>query len=128
MKLPNPVRLWARPPLGQDAVRNSTQPIPLNLGNPYQQRIPRNPRGTAFWGEYIGLNYSTGMDHHVMPTLGRQYLYASAYASWAVGGPTYPPDYGFGPGYHGDCMTPQFYMRPGIPPQTQQLLTGGRQL
>jgi hypothetical protein len=120
--------LWKKPQLGLDAIHDSLSPLPIVMQPNYQQRVPREPRGGQFWGEYTGIGYSTGMDRHFIPSLGREYLYVSSHAVWRTGGPHYPNDYGFGPGYHGDCMTPQFYMRPGIPPGTQALLTGGRQL
>lgn len=120
--------LWPRPQLGLDAIHDSLSPLPTAMKPTYQQRVSRQPRGGQFWGEYSKIEYATGMDHHVLPSLGREWEYTNTYTQFKTGGPHYPNDYGFGPGYHGDCMTPQFYMRPGIPPGTQALLTGGRQI
>jgi hypothetical protein len=120
--------LWPIPQLGLDAIHDQLQPLPTAQNGSYHQQIPREPRGTDFNGEYNSVTYSTGMDHHILPSLGREYLYTSSYTALKLGGPHYPLDYGFGPGYHADCMTPQFYMRPGIPPGVQTLLAGGRQI
>jgi hypothetical protein len=91
----------------------------------YHQTIPRNPRGVEFQGAYAMQNYATGMDRHITPSLSRQMLYTWQDAVYNTGGPHYPNDYGFGPGFHGDCMSPQFYMRPGYRVPVQQ---GGRQI
>lgn len=120
--------LWPIPSLGLDAIHDQLQPLATAQHATYSQAIPRAPRGGDFNGEYASITYSTGMDHHMIPSLGREYLYTSSYAQLRVGGPHYPLDYGFGPGFHGDCMSPQFYMRPGIPPGVQALLAGGRQI
>lgn len=56
--------------------------------------------------------------------LGKNFLSAIIDARWRVGGVSYPPDFGFGPGYHGDAATiypnnPQTYLKnPGIIPLT----------
>lgn len=122
---PNFSKLWPTPPLGDAAVRDQLNPPPYPQQATYSQVIPRAMRGPEFQGEYAMQNYVTGMDHHMIPSLARGMLYTWDDAKFNVGGVSYPLDYGYGPGFHGDCMSPQFYMRPGIKmPVTQ----GGRQL
>jgi hypothetical protein len=122
---PNFRALWPVPALGLDAIADSSKPLPYNGGNVYNQTIPRAMRGPEFQGAYSMQNYATGMDTHMTPSLARQMLYTWEDAQFNTGGPMYPNDYGFGPGFHGDCMSPQFYMRPGYVQPVQQ---GGRQL
>lgn len=120
-------KFWTRPPLGLDAKIVSTDPQPIaNMGQPYSQIIPRAERGQDDQGAYRFQTYNTGQDHHFLKSLAREILTSWSTAAWRVGGaPGYPLDYGYGPGFHGDCSTPQFYMRPGIKLPIQQ---GGRQI
>jgi hypothetical protein len=145
--------LWPVPALGLDAVYDqlAQQKIP-NTGTPVGQAIHAAERGLDDQGYYRFQTYNVGQDRIVIPSLAREYLTSVQTAAWRVGSPEgvnggYPqsligyhhfsndptkvadispvgmPD--FGPGYHGDCMTPQFYMRPGIKVPVSQ---GGRQI
>lgn len=122
---PNFKSLWPAPPLGDSEIRDQYKPLPYPQQGTYSQTIPRAGRGIEYQGEYSMQNYATQMDHHVIPSLARGMLYTWTDAQYNVGGPRYPLDYGFGPGFHGDCMSPQFYMRPGYRVPVQQ---GGRQM
>lgn len=119
-------KFWPRPPLGLDAVLNSTSPpAPTRQGQPRGQDIPRAERGQDDQGAYAFQTYNTGRNTWMTPSLAREMTTSWSTAAWRVGGPNYPQDFGFGPGFHGDCMSPQFYMRPGIKVPVQQ---GGRQI
>jgi|SRR5215831_9197061 len=118
-------KIWPLPPLGDAEVRDPLRPPPYPQQPTTSQTIPRAARGVEFQGAYAMQNYASGMDHHLIPSLARQMLYTWDDAAYNTGGPRYPKDYGFGPGFHGDCMSPQFYMRPGIKIPVQQ---GGRQM
>jgi len=117
--------LWPIPPFGLDAIADSSKPPPYHDSPATHQTIPRNPRGPEFQGAYAQQNYATGMNRYMNRSLARQMLYTWDDAAYNTGGPHYPNDYGFGPGFHGDCMTPQFYMRPGYKVPVQ---AGGRQI
>lgn len=117
--------LWPRPPLGDSEIRDQLKPLPYPQKPTASQSIHRAARGIDFQGAYSSQIYATGADHIMTPSLARSMMYTFEDAQFNVGGPRYPLDYGFGPGFHGDCMTPQFYMRPGIRLPVQQ---GGRQL
>jgi len=122
---PNFASLWPLPQLGEAVARDPRQPELYPESPSRSQSIHRAARGPEFEGEYTAQRYVVGMDHLVIPSLARQMRYTWGDAAFNVGGPHYPLDYGFGPGYHGDCMSPQFYMRPGIRMPLQQ---GGRQM
>lgn len=145
--------LWPIPALGLDAILDQLAPQKIpNTGTPVGQSIHRAERGTDDQGFYAFQTYNVGQDKIVIPSLAREYLTSVATAAWRVGSPEgvnggYPqsvigaqvqsnnpqqenpiqvvgmPD--LGPGYHGDCMTPQQYMRPGLKLPIQQ---GGRQI
>lgn len=146
--------LFPIPSLGLDAVWDQEKPQKIpNTGTPVGQSIHRAERGVDDQGYYAFQTYNVGQDKIVIPSLAREYLTSVATAAWRVGSPEgvnggYPQSVvgqqpyntnqpqqvekinvqgmaDYGPGYHGDCMTPQFYMRPGIVNPAQQ---GGRQI
>lgn len=113
-------QLWPRPPLGLDAVRDSLVPQPIpNMGNPVNQIIHLADKGSVDRGVYLEQAYNVRQDHSVLKSLAREPLMSWFTAAWRLGGPGYPSDYGYGPGAHYDCMTPQFYMKPGVSPMHQ---------
>lgn len=73
------------------------------------------PRGVDQQGAYQFQTFNNRMSPVVTHSLAREILYNWADAQFNIGGGAgYPLDYGFGPGAHGDCLTPQIYMKPGI--------------
>lgn len=92
-----------------EPINNTTSPARVNY---------RAERGVGDQGAYVELHYNKILNHVVTHSLGRESLYNWADAQFNVGGVGYPRDYGFGPGFHGDCTVEmgnvQFYMRPGI--------------
>lgn len=121
---PDAVRdLWPRPALGLDAVTDSLKPMAVpGADRPSQsQAIHRAHRGVADYQEYVRQTYDVGQDRITTRSLGRSMVYSILEAMFRTGGPHYPKDYGFGPGAHYDCMSPQWYMRPGVAPLHQAI-------
>ncbi len=91
------------------------QPIDVSTS---QGRNQTARRSVVDRGAYAEQYYTKPVSHMMTHSLGRETLYNWADAQFNIGGPGYPHDFGFGPGYHGDCTVEmgnvQLYMRPGI--------------
>lgn len=133
--------LWPYPPIGEAAQRDPHVPDPTpGLNRPPQSQENASPPvrsagkfagrtfhsggGSQFDGTAPSIVYLKEIGTLVTRTLSRNYLSGVVESRWRVGGITYPSDYGFGPGYHGDAETvwpnnPQVYLKnPGIQPLT----------
>jgi len=126
--------IWPLPPVGEAARRDPHVPDPT----PGLQRKPVDQRdispsvakvggmhsggGVALTGQHWQAVYVKRLGNVMTRTLARNWLAGIVDARWRLGGVSYPPDYGYGPGYHGDAATlwpdnPQTYLRnPGIKP------------
>ena len=85
--------------------------------------------GVVADGTPPGLVYLKRIGRMMTAALAKNAIAGMMDARWRVGGVSYPPDFGFGPGYHGDAETvypnnPQVYLRnPGIIPLTNVPVT-----
>lgn len=119
-------QLWKRPPQGiNEKFDIMNPPPPTRQGQPVGQSIHRANRGVMAQDYRPSQTYDVGQDTIMTPSLAREMTTSWQTGWWRTGGWYYPNDYGWGPGFHGDCMTPQFYMRPGLKRPVQQ---GGRQI
>lgn len=132
---------WPYPPIGEAAQRDPHQPDPTpGLDRKPQSQANASPPvhssgkfdgktfhgggGSQFNGFPPALVYIKALGSLMTRTLARNYLSGNVETRWRVGGVSYPLDYGYGPGYHGDAQTvwpdnPQIYLRnPGIQPLT----------
>ena len=130
--------LWAYPPIGEAAQRDPHAPDPTpGLDRKPESQANASARvatrkydernfgvgdGVTFNGFPTALTYIKRIGSLVTRSLARNYLSGVVETRWRVGGVSYPFDYGYGPGYHGDAQTlwldePQAYLRnPGIRP------------
>lgn len=120
-------------PLGEAARRDPRVPDVVPNAGPPRSQADASPAvarkhgigvgdGVAYEGFAPSLIYLKRLGNMVTRALARNYLSGVVESRWRVGGISYPLDFGYGPGYHGDAGTvwpnnPQTYMRnPGIRP------------
>lgn len=133
--------MWPLPPVGESQRRDPHvgDPVPYGNQKPKSQAVvspqlntvttpqgygARPGGGIVATGYASGRVYLKSLGGIMARTLGKNFLAGIFDARWRVGGVGYPPDFGYGPGYHGDSETlfpnnPQVYLRnPGIIPLT----------
>jgi hypothetical protein len=133
--------MWPLPPVGEAQRRDPHvgDPVPFSNQSPKSQAVISPPLqqlttptgygmrpggGIVADGYAAGRVYLKSLGGIMQRTLGKNFISGIIDARWRVGGVSYPPDFGFGPGYHGDSETlypnnPQVYLRnPGIIPLT----------
>lgn len=138
--------MWPLPPVGEAQRRDPHVGDPVPFGNkppvsqadvsPPLQKVttPEGYKSTP-GGGILAVGYAPSrvylksLGGIFARTLAKNFLAGIIDARWRVGGVSYPPDFGFGPGYHGDSETlypnnPQVYLRnPGIIPLTNAPVT-----
>jgi hypothetical protein len=133
--------MWPYPPIGEAQRRDPHVGDPVPFANqkvksqavvspPLNQVTTTTGYGMRPGGGIVADGFAPGrvylksLGGIMQRTLGKNFLSAIIDARWRVGGVSYPPDFGYGPGYHGDAATvfpnnPQTYLRnPGIIPLT----------
>lgn len=133
--------IWHLPPVGEAARRDPHVPDPYPGGSrdisqavidPPVQRAGRWHSGggiDAYPGIATALTYAKILGTAMTRNLGIEFRSGWLESRWRLGGISYPADYGFGPGYHGDAQTlwydnPQTYLRnPGVIPLTNNPAT-----
>lgn len=126
--------LWSLPAVGEAARRDPHQADPTpGLHRPPVEVGRVSPATGKRGGMYPGDGYAydgfparssviNPIGSVMTRTLARNQVAGTLEARWRVGGVSYPFDFGYGPGYHGDAQTvwpnnPQVYLRnPGIRP------------
>ena len=133
------------PPIGESAQRDPhvPDPTPGLDRKPLSQADADPPVSTVGWSGHhwavgggaaydgfpASISYIKRIGSLMTRSLARNLLSGIVEARWRVGGVTYPLDFGYGPGYHGDAQTlwldnPQAYLRnPGIIPLTNSPAT-----